>query len=343
MMSGRTSIYDQELYLNITNAANIPANTPVAFRVSVMIMHVFIQLPRLVCLIRHASNHPEDSKTVASAIMLAETLWSLVPPNAMMEEVIQASITIVEKPPSPELADIVTNSYEFDSLQNCMLIGKFWMLQVLLSGTIQTLYQNFPSQCSASSLLPLLVVQDTDYNAALELARCIRYALDFCPALPLAPLRIYTTFQVSLGTWYRRSQYFTATCRTFGPETSPQIIAYVAEQIAIANRMETWVSSTANDVHEMWNVQRVSRKFLRAAVVDMAGGPIPDWLPLRIKFEFENGMMVTNLEYDLVAPIYEEILGTSDLMRQWQRKTKTASPFDDDTRNKPTGPMLSDQ
>ncbi|KAJ4299967.1 hypothetical protein N0V90_005215 [Kalmusia sp. IMI 367209] len=330
MVASRTSVYDHELYLSMTCPAAIPYDAPAAFRASIAIMHVYIQLPRLVCLIRHASNYPEDAQTLASAIALAESLWSLVP-NDVIQEVIQTSITVVDRPPSPDIADITSYCYHFDSIQSCILITRFWMLQINLCGPIQTLYQNFPAESTASLLPPLLTVEQIDYDAAIELARSIRYALDICPTLPLVPLRIYTSFQVSIGTWHRMIRRINANNRALSPDPSSPVAAYLAEQLSRAQRLENWVSSETNDVHEMWKVQRVHKRFLRSAAIDMAGGPIPDWMPLRIKFESEDGAMVMRLEYDVAGPLYDQIVGNRDGDRAWVRRTKTISPFHPET------------
>lgn len=273
MIASRTSVYDHKYYLDMTSPEAIPRDAPPTFRASAAMMHVYIQLPRLVCLIRHASNYPEDTRTLASAIALAESLWSLVP-NDLMQEIILSSVSIIDTPPSLDIADIIPDSYHFDSIQSCLLISRYWMLHVTLSGPIQTLYQNFPAECTKSRLPPLSVAQQTDINGAMELARCIRYSFTICPSIPLVPLRVYTNFHVSIGTWYRMIRRLTANNRVSPPDPESPEAAYLAAQLTFARRMENFVSIESNDTHQVWKVQRVNKKYLRAAAVDMAGGPI---------------------------------------------------------------------
>ncbi|KAF1979036.1 hypothetical protein BU23DRAFT_448317 [Bimuria novae-zelandiae CBS 107.79] len=330
MVASRTSIYDNRFYLEMTDPTTVAPDASDTFRVSVAMMHVYIQLPRLVCLVRHATNFPEDARTLASAVALAENLWSLVPSD-IMQNIIQRCVTSVNAPPSSKIADIIPNSYHFNSVQNCMLISRFWRLKTCLSGPIQTLYQNFPAECASSLLPPLPIVEKTDVDAATELARCIRYALTICPSLPLIPLRVYTCFQISLGGWYRQIQRLTTSINALPPEADPSVTAYLNEQLSRAQRMEQFVADGSNAVHDIWRIQRVNKRFLRAAAVDMAGGPIPGWMPIRVKFENEDGDMVMKMEYELGGLLNESIMEDSYTGGGWVRKTRTMSPFRPDT------------
>lgn len=333
MIASRTSIYDNDFYLATTNPATIPKEAPLHTRASIIMMHVYIQLPRLVCLVRHATNYPDDSRTLASAVALAESLWSHIP-SALFSSIIRSSTALVDPPPCPSIADIVPHSYRFTSVQDCMLICRFWRLQISLSGPIQTLYQNFPAECALSLLPSLPDVRQTDYDAAIDLARAIRYALTVCPSLPLIPLRVYTCFQVSIGTWGRQMR---ADADAVPPPS--------ASASAPAARMEAFVARTSNAVHDMWAIHHVDTRFLRAAAVDMAGGPIPDWMPVHVKFESEDGDMVMQMEYR-VTNLFDD--GTGEKGGEggdgdgggragWVRKTRTVSPFGPGTTGRQPG------
>ncbi|KAF9732586.1 zn 2cys6 transcription factor [Paraphaeosphaeria minitans] len=299
MIASRTSVYDNDVYLEMTSPASVPKDSPATFRASVALMHVYIQVPRLICLVRHASNYPEDSLTLTAAMSLAEALWELIP-GKLMREIVHSCITIVDVPPYPEIADIIPDSYHFDSIENSTVISRFWKLQVTLSGIIQTLYQRYPAECVSSQLPPLSVVENTDADAATELARCIHWAFTICPSLPLVPLRIYTTFQVSVGAWCRIVQRITASNRSPPPypDPFPSVTTYFDDQLFRAKRMEQFVADKSNLVHELWNIPRVNKRFFRSAAIDMAGGPIPDWMPIRITFDTEDGSIVMRMELD---------------------------------------------
>ncbi|KAL5404243.1 hypothetical protein PMIN03_009285 [Paraphaeosphaeria minitans] len=328
MIASRTSVYDNDVYLEMTSPASVPKDSPATFRASVALMHVYIQVPRLICLVRHASNYPKDSLTLTAAMSLAEALWELIP-GKLMREIVHSCITIVDVPPYPEIADIIPDSYHFDSIENSTVISRFWKLQVTLSGIIQTLYQRYPAECVSSQLPPLSVVENTDADAATELARCIHWAFTICPSLPLVPLRIYTTFQVSVGAWCRIVQRITASNRSPPPypDPFPSVTTYFDDQLFRAKRMEQFVADKSNLVHELWNIPRVNKRFFRSAAIDMAGGPIPDWMPIRITFDTEDGSIVMRMEYDVGGSLYEEMLGHDNFINGWTRRTRTKSPF----------------
>ncbi|KAF2439880.1 hypothetical protein P171DRAFT_435728 [Karstenula rhodostoma CBS 690.94] len=338
MVASRTSVYDHEVYLEMTTRVAIPKDAPATFRASVALMHVYIQVPRLICLVRHASNYPKDSRALTAAVALAACLWALAPSD-VMQEIIQSSVTVVDIPPSPAIADIIPNSYRFNSIENSTLITRFWQLQVVLSGIVQTLYQNFPAECASSQLPSLPAVEKTDADAATKLARCIHWALTICPSLPLVPLRIYTTFQASVGAWYRITRRITASNRTPPPypDPYPSVTAYSDEQLFRAKRMEQFVTDQSNNVHEIWNIPRVNKRLLRAVAIGMAGGPIPDWMPIRINFDSEDGEIVMKMEYEVAGPLYDKILGHDNGTKGWVRRTRTNSPFQPGTSEQMPG------
>ncbi|KAL5387522.1 hypothetical protein PMIN02_008060 [Paraphaeosphaeria minitans] len=341
MIASRTSVYDNDVYLEMTSPASVPKDSPATFRASVALMHVYIQVPRLICLVRHASNYPEDSLTLTAAMSLAEALWELIP-GKLMREIVHSCITIVDVPPYPEIADIIPDSYHFDSIENSTVISRFWKLQVTLSGIIQTLYQRYPAECVSSQLPPLSVVENTDADAATELARCIHWAFTICPSLPLVPLRIYTTFQVSVGAWCRIVQRITASNRSPPPypDPFPSVTTYFDDQLFRAKRMEQFVADKSNLVHELWNIPRVNKRFFRSAAIDMAGGPIPDWMPIRITFDTEDGSIVMRMEYDVGGSLYEEMLGHDNFIKGWTRRTRTKSPFQPGTSERLPGKVF---
>jgi len=104
------------------------------------------------------------------------------------------------------------------------------------------------------------------------------------------------------------------------------------EQLARAQRMENWVVEVTNNAQEAWGLQRIAKKFLRDVISVMSGGPIPDWLPLRINFGCEDGEMVMKLEYDIGGKLYKELMADTDI-EHWVRRTKTLSPFRAETND----------
>ncbi|KAF1952958.1 hypothetical protein CC80DRAFT_537972 [Byssothecium circinans] len=331
-VAGRVSVYDNEFYLNATSPSSIPSDATTFFRASTALMHVFVQLPRLICLVRHAIQHSdEDTDIRASAISLAESLWMLDPSNIIKQVMLDSTI-LIPTPPHPDVADIITDSYHFNSVDSSIQASRYWYFVINLCGVTEMLYLQFPTE-AANSLLPdIETVHQRDIDAAISLARCVRYSLDTCPSLPLVPLRLHTHFQISVGTWYRlirrlerQQEALSKSNVTNDNPLSPNLSELdLTEKLRKAQRMEQWVIDECNRLHVEWKVDPVHKKFLTAAVEDMSGGPIPDWLPTSVSFECEDGNMVMRLEYSLSRPGLKEI----GEMKEWlKRSVTTPSPF----------------
>ncbi|KAF2678869.1 hypothetical protein K458DRAFT_422755 [Lentithecium fluviatile CBS 122367] len=326
MVAGRTSVFDNEFYLETSSPATIPVDAPDAFRASVTIMHIFIQIPRLVCLVRHVKEHPEDTEMLASAVCLAESLW-LLDPFDIMERVLQSSTTTIPIPPGLEIADIVSDSFHFDSIESACLISRYWMMKINLCGVTERLLLHFPKY-TANTLLPdLVTVQRDDVHTAMNLARCIQYALYTCPHLPLLPLRIHTTVQISLGSWYRLYLRLSRAQEALNSTPSAHEDIGLTAQIERALRMKTWITDECNRLNKTWGIDAVSDGYLIAAVEHMTGGPIPDWLPTTVTFEEQDGDTVMKVEYGIPGPRFEELFGKDDERLSWLRSSTTASPF----------------
>lgn len=324
MVSGRPSIYDNEYYLRATSPSTMPLAATTNFRASTAIMHLLIQLPRIVCLLRHVIQNRHDTTTLSMVIGSLGSLWMLDPFN-LIHEILQTSTSIIRTPPSPIVADIVPDSLHFDSIEIALLLTRYWMLIVSLCGITEAIYIHFPA-AAADSLLPeLAYVNQRDIEAAKHLARCVRYSLDVCPSLPLLPLRIHSTFQLSIGSWIRLHRRLQRTLDDVDPILNSKEDVEVSEKLHKAQRMENWVADECNSIHSSWGVSKVSKKFLNGAVEVMSGGPIPNWLPTRVHFDCQDGDMVMKIEYDLPGRVYKEMYGNPEL--EWTRTTVTPSPF----------------
>jgi hypothetical protein len=288
-------------------------------------MHTFIQVPRLICLTRHAIEHPEDTTALTAAISLAESLWTLEPFD-LVQQVIYDSATTYPTPPHAEIFDIIPDSYQFDSVPSAILVSRYWHLRVNLCGITEMLYLQFPTETEKSLLPDLGVVNRRDIDAAMDLARTIRYSLDTCPELPLLPLRLHTTFQISLGTWYRLVRRLTRRYEAVDNTIPESEVLDLAAQLSKAQRMEQFVIDEINRIQTSWKLQSVSKDFLLGAIEDMSGGKIPEWLPTSVKFECEDGNMVMKISYGLPLDIHEEMFGLNP--NEWTRSTTTESPFD---------------
>lgn len=70
--------------------------------------------------------------------------------------------------------------------------------------------------------------------------------------------------------------------------------------------MKAWIVTECNRIHTQWAVSCVEEKPLLEALDAMAGEPIPDWLPIRVRFEAEDGEMVMKLDYENKTGSYSE-------------------------------------
>lgn len=299
MLAGRASVYENDYYLSATYppalSSDVMLLTP-ARRASLSIMHVFIQCPRLNCLVRQAILHPEDSAILAAAVTLTEYMWQLNLPT-QISELLQTSVTTVDQPPYAELADILFKSLHFDSVQNMILCTRYWMLQNILCGLTDTLYRHFPSKVALSLLPDQASIQIIDRDAGICLAESLAWAESVSQKLPLVPLRLHTPLQISIGPWHRTVRNCTS---SISPEARSHegLDQQTSVRVSQAVRMRNWLIYECNRIHKQWDVSTVDEKSLYEALDSMAGEQIPDWLPTRVRFEAEDGDMVIKLDYE---------------------------------------------
>ena len=299
MLAGRASVYDNDYYLSATYppalASNLAQLTP-SQRASMSIMHVFVQCPRLNCLVRYAIMHPEDIEALASAVTLTEYMWQIDLPSHVVE-LIQAAVDMISAPPSLDMADVLTETLHFDSVQSMVLCTRYWMLQNVLCGLTDTLQRYFPTETGLSLLPKPVVVRQFDTDAGIRLAESLSWAESVSQRLPLVPLRLHTPLQISIGPWHRTIRDMAA---LFGPDFAFDVKTDQQASVDLnrAVRMQTWLINECNRIHEQWDVSTVDEKSLYEALDSMAGEQIPDWLPTRVRFEAEDGDMVIKLDYE---------------------------------------------
>ncbi|CAI6337889.1 unnamed protein product [Periconia digitata] len=327
LVASRSSIYDNEYWINATRPAAIPHHASLLQRASMSIMHLAIRLPRLVCLVRYIVEHPEETDLVALAFDLAATLWSVDPVDEL-NRLFDASITRRPIPPDQEIADIVSDTIYFDSVVTAVQASRYWSTMISLCGVTETLYINFPEFYAEYALPNITGVYHRDEESASGLARCIPYALSIDPALPILPLRIYTTLNIAAGTWHRLAKRLKVR-----QESGEADNAEIIKRLEQAERMIDWTVAVCNDTHDLWKVQRIGKELLLAAVEDMAGGPVHHWLPRAVSFEAEDGEMVMKLKYGIPLPSVKE----DGDPHVWNRSTTTRSPFE---KNKDMGPRI---
>lgn len=304
LMAGRPSCYDNEFYLSSTYPP--PLDSPTISlsdqqRASIAIMHVFIQSPRLVVLLRKAVSNPSDTQMLAAAVSQAESMWLIDLPRHVAE-FLQNSFSVIETPHDPAMADLMPYTFTFTSIQRAILCTRYWMLMITLCGLLDTLHVNFPNETALSLLPDPVSLRAVEVDAALQLGMSLAWANSVSHDLPLVPLRLHTPLQVSIGPWHRITRDHQATQQG----NSPIEIDEMPFDFARAYRMKAWVTEQCNKIHRRWAVSEVEDEPLLQAIDCMAGNPIPDWLPIRVRFEAEDGEMVMKLDYESKNGVYSE-------------------------------------
>ena len=307
MLAGRNSVYDNDFYLSSTYPPPPSSNLIVLStfqRASMAIMHIFVQCPRLNCLVRHATTHPEDTAALVSAVTLAESLWQL-DLSDQVSALLTEAVTVEPNPPFESLADILIDSMHFHSVQGMILCTRYWMLINILGGLVDTLYRHFPAEIESSLLPNRYVMHKLETDAAVRLAKSIPWAESVSRTLPLVPLRLHTPLQISIGPWYRTIRRLKAV-RSANPGLDADVDSEMIRTITCAERMKAWIIEHCNYIHKQWDVSILSEKPLLEALDTMAGEKIPDWLPVRVRFEAEDGEMVMKLDYENKTGSYRE-------------------------------------
>lgn len=279
-------------------------------RASMAIMHVFVQCPRLNCIVRHAITHPQNTEALAAAVTLTEYMWQM-DVSAHVADLIQSAVAVNSAPPSGDMQGILHETLSFDSVQSMILCTRYWMLQNVLCGLTDTLQRYFPAETGLSLLPQPVLVRQVDVDAGMHLAESLSWADSVSQTLPLVPLRLHTPLQISIGPWHRIIRDMDGVFEhddTADFETSQQASANLERAL----HMRTWLIDKCNRIHEQWDVSTVDEKSLYEALDSMAGEKIPDWLPTRVRFEAEDGDMVIKLDYENPSGNYQQNFNISD-------------------------------
>lgn len=297
MTAGRLSIYDNDIYLSSTHPA-VLAQLGLDDRqfISRAMMHVVVQCPRLTVSIRNAIRNPNDVDAVALAVSQAENLWRLTRQNYFVDY-INASIKTVADCDDNTLTDILGYGIDFNHAQEMVIATRYWLLQVFLCGTLDTLSRRFPSQFGLSLLPGPETFHGIDVSAATQLARVV-FALGPNPS-PLTLIRTHGPFSGSIGAWHRQVRYLLMIQP--GSEDSSGSAAAREEALCTALRMKRWVLDNCNVILNRLHITQVDEPAWMEALDCMAGEELPDWIPTKVSFGAEDGEIIMKLEYSGVT------------------------------------------
>ncbi|XPS69766.1 hypothetical protein M3J07_002014 [Ascochyta lentis] len=318
MTSGKTSLYDNDFYVSSTHPATL-LDTSLTFMQSIAraMMHILIQCPRLVLLIRHAISEARDVVTLASAISLAENLWQLAQAS-QYADILSSCISAANEAVDDTIADIIPHGLRFNSIQSMIFCTRYWLLQVLLSGMMDTLYRHFPEQYGLSFLPDPDTLHSVDTDAATQLGKVL-LGLDESPAL-LILVRIQGPLTASVGSWHRVIRYLSSY-----QHASQAAALGVSETIVRAERMKQWLLARTNQLQMRLNIIAVDEQAWLEALDCMAGEGMLDYIPTRVGFDCEDGEMVMKLEYDGVAGLRPN--GSASSQDTWILRIRNPSQF----------------
>jgi hypothetical protein len=282
--AGRPSVYDHDVYLTATHPAALSVqDLSPPQRVKMAMMHCLIQCPRLVIAVRDAIRGQNDKVAIATAVNLANTLWNLSQ-EELFAAFIDSRILNTYDKTDEAVADIVPNGIRFNTAQNMVVGTRYWMLQILLCGCLDTLHRKFPYESRQLNLPSPETVHQVDTHAGTQLGR-VALGLGNEPS-PLTLLRTHGPLSVSTGAWHRQIRYLIS--RGF-PSSDARVLA--------ALRMQKWTLEKCNIVLERMNVSQADECAWIEALDCMAGEELADWMPSKVSFDTEDGEMVMKLEY----------------------------------------------
>lgn len=296
MTASRVSFYDNDFYLSSTHpAALLNASLSATQKSNRIVMHVLIQCPRLIVLIRHAISHPDDMFALASAISMAENLWQLTQ-GSHFAELINSSTATIDGLVDDAVIDILPHGLRFTSTQGMVFCTRYWFLQVILYGMIDTLYRHFPEAYSLSFLPDAGALHCLDTDAATQLGKVL-LGLDTASS-PLLLVRVQGPLAASIGSWHRKIRYLSSHRSVSRGPVSETLVGFHDPNIATAERMKMWLLSRCNKIQARLGISAVDERAWLEALDGMAGEEMPDWIPTKVSFGSEDGELVMKLEYD---------------------------------------------
>lgn len=233
-------------------------------------MHCWIQIPRLICLIRTARSLQSPS-ILAKATSLASSLWEIAQ-TVPLETYLASTTTQICLPADYPVADIIDHILHFDSVYNLMLLLHYWTFTIYLCGLTHTLHTCFPVESTPAYLPSIHTVMEADAKAAVRIAQALVYALSSstCASLPLLLFRILGPLQTSTGSWLRAIAHDNLLSNE---RVVPMAEAYNEAQPGCREkRMVKWIVETSKSVALKWEFPIIDLGQLQRAQEFVSGG-----------------------------------------------------------------------
>lgn len=224
--------------------------------VSMAVMVNFIQIPRLVNLVRLCHTRPAKATEAAS---LAKRLYQN---NCQpwMDHILQNEIN-VSLTSSVRVLPFVQESYHFNSVHGFELVTRYFASRILLCGIIQTLGTIAP----LASVFDISSVENEDLKVAKGVAMSVEYALNSNESLPFTALHIVKILKITFGAWQRLEKRQAR-----------------REECEFACGMKDWCLDVTNHILKMWNCPLETKHQLELLAGAMVGNTVPSFLVRRV-------------------------------------------------------------
>lgn len=249
---GKRSRFDTGFFRATTFPSLTPSSPPTFHTVSMNLMHCWIQIPRLICLVRKARSQPSPS-TLKSTISLASVLWK-ISRKAMMDNYFMAVSTSTPLPSDLSITNIVGPARLFNSVHNITLWINYWSFIIYLCGLTHTLHEFFPAESVTAALPSVPAVLQTDADAAIHLAQTLVYALSESSytSFPLLLFRIIASLHTSTWSWIRAVRH---TAASLGPDATGLSVTEAVSAIEPSCReriMIEWILKESRSASQRW-------------------------------------------------------------------------------------------
>lgn len=261
IFASRDSVFDDMPWL-LVRSLGCRSNVPEMARLDTPLIHdtinaFFIQLPRLVRLVRRAREAPESSTVRAEAEALALKLYMLDLEPCIQQARETGLVTIILSE-SPEYRETLPVSFAFVSFLLSRLCVTYWTMRVLVCGLILALSEIVPAMPELHAFDPEKVVAQ-DVHAAECISMCYDYLIRSPSPIRLNSVWLMLPLQTGFGAWYRKGK-------------RAAVAGLEAEH---AQRMMRMSIRMLDDIGETWGGRGVPASVWVQRSDVLTGGPLP--------------------------------------------------------------------
>lgn len=161
----------------------------------------WIQIPRLVRLVKQARISVENRSAAVAAFELAAQLYTddLEP---WIQELLDKGVIRIVPTSSSQLRTLIQSSFDFSSYIAYTLCLSYWSLRIAVCGLTLALLNRFPRTPFANQF-DMSIVAAADICAAEYIAMTAQQALESSGVIPLHSMLQPMPLMISVGAWHR--------------------------------------------------------------------------------------------------------------------------------------------